>query len=102
MSFKSFRPLRGRVTFFAAAKKVTKESGFSPREQQLATQTFKRIFRPGILPRRKTAHIHVRRPTGLHAMTSDKCSFKSKHGFAVSIKTQALSRRFYWTQVVVT
>jgi hypothetical protein len=45
-----FRPLRGRVTFFAAAKKVTKESGFPPSEQQLAAQAFKRIFRLGILP----------------------------------------------------
>jgi hypothetical protein len=32
---KGFRPLRGRLTFFAAAKKVTKESGFPSREQQL-------------------------------------------------------------------
>jgi hypothetical protein len=61
----SFHSLRVRVTFFAAAKKVTKESGFPSRRQQLAAQAFKRIFRLGILPRRKTACIHVRRPTGL-------------------------------------
>jgi hypothetical protein len=31
----------------------------------MATEVLPRIFRLGILPRRKTAHIHVRRPSGL-------------------------------------
>jgi hypothetical protein len=77
-----FPPLRGRVTFFAAAKKVTKESGFSPREQQLVAQIFKGIFRLGILPRRKTAHIPVRRPMGLRAGGSPQLCHQQRQAMA--------------------
>src|SRR4249919_2223707 len=68
-----FRPLRGRVTFFAAAKKVTKESwSFEiPSALRRVSNALHRRWRRGA-PRRKTAHIHVRRPMGLEEGGSSK------------------------------
>jgi hypothetical protein len=60
--------LAARASYFSLQgpkEKEPKERALSPRKQQPATLPFKRILRLGILPRRKTAHIHVRRPTGL-------------------------------------
>src|SRR5690606_15166923 len=62
----AFRPLRGRVHFFDKRQRnETKENALCP--EQTREVIVAGIFREGILPSRKTPHIHVRRPPGLRA-----------------------------------
>src|SRR5690606_28484853 len=62
----AFRPLRGRVHFFDKRQRnETKENALCP--EQTRAVVVAGIFREGILPSRKTPHIHVRRPPGLRA-----------------------------------
>ena len=69
-SIKRFR--RWRVTFFAAAKKVTKESSFSPINAQSPNRFPRRFSDSPSMARLKTAPIHGRRPYGvLHAQVAD-------------------------------
>src|SRR5690606_1862158 len=67
IKIKSFRAVTARATFLCLCKETWRKEthpAFAP-DASRRVRGAGGIFRRGILPRRKTPHIHVRRPAGL-------------------------------------